>query len=820
MRKRLLALLCALTVIGTSQSYPVMSQTNAAEKASGGTTYYISSKKGNNSNPGTSSGTPWETLDKLQNVNLGPGDSVMLECGSVFNGYIHLKDVRGTADKPIRIGSYGSGNKPVINCGGEGVWYQDYKKAMDNSNHRGKGYVSSAILLYDVDFVEISGLEITNRSDDFDYFMDGTPGLSKTADRMDRTGVAGLARNGGTMEHIYLNDLYIHNVDGNLQDKHMNNGGIQLNAAKPDNEASTGVARYEDVKITNCHVKDVSRAGIVVGYTYNHDKFSGAAIPDDVVKNYGHGRLLLEGNYVQDVGNDGIVAMYADRPVIQNNVSDGAGADLDDNYPGYWQSFCAAIWPWKCKNAVFQYNEAFDTVGEGNGDGQAWDVDWSDGTVYQYNYSHNNGGGAMLVCLDEAYRGTYRYNLSQNDLQCLITFQGNPEAKIYNNVFYIGGDLTTAIHHPAASKRGGAGYLANNIFYNVSSKKAVGSDANGNNSWNPGGNKTFENNIYYGYDEEGFPELPETDAITDDPMFVNPGSGPSSAAASIHGRDAFGGYKISDSSPAVNAGVTIGKGVSKDFFGGKVGMIPDIGIFETSVPEDVTLDVRSEIYDIEGEKITNIPKNTTVEKFIENISYSNGVDLKVMKASAELESSELIEDNVILKVINRANTSEEKSYTLYIKKEYRDYPVDGMTPSVGSYETSSPTEGGAALAFDDDLTTVWHTAWSGCRQDQIWFKIDMGASKDVAGLKYIPRQSGGVNGMFKKYEIYVSDDDNTWTKVANGTWEEGTTTKYAEFDTIKTRYVKLVGVENSTSVAGKLFGSAAEIRLRYVEEVE
>lgn len=125
--------------------------------------------------------------------------------------------------------------------------------------------------------------------------------------------------------------------------------------------------------------------------------------------------------------------------MIQNNVSDTAGVDLDDGYEGYWQSFCAAIWPWKCKDAVFQYNEAFDTVGEGNGDGQAWDIDWSDGTVYQYNYSHNNGGGSMLICLNEAYNGTFRYNLSQDDLKCLITFQGNPLAKIYNNVFYVGG---------------------------------------------------------------------------------------------------------------------------------------------------------------------------------------------------------------------------------------------------------------------------------------------------------------------------------------------------------------------------------------------
>lgn len=60
-----------------------------------------------------------------------------------------------------------------------------------------------------------------------------------------------------------------------------------MNVLKPENEEATGIARYQDVKISNCYVKDVSRAGIVVGYTYQHDKFGGAALADETVKNTG-----------------------------------------------------------------------------------------------------------------------------------------------------------------------------------------------------------------------------------------------------------------------------------------------------------------------------------------------------------------------------------------------------------------------------------------------------------------------------------------------------------------------------------------------------
>ena len=302
--------MCALAVAGTSPNLLPAFQVRAAAREVMGKSYYISSIHGDNSKSGTSEREAWETLDKLKQVKLEPGDQVLLEKGSVFQGYIHLQDVHGTEEAPIKIGSYGTAEaKPRIDAEGQGVWYQSYNGAVDNQKHRSQGYVSSAILLYDVDFVEVSGLEITNASDDFEFFKGATASASQIDDRMDRTGVSGIAKDGGTMEHVYLDNLYIHNVDGNLEDKHMNNGGIQMNVLPPADEGATGIARYHDVKITNCHVKDVSRAGICVGYTYQSGKFNGKAISDTVAKTYGHTELLFEGNYVQNVGNDGIVAM-------------------------------------------------------------------------------------------------------------------------------------------------------------------------------------------------------------------------------------------------------------------------------------------------------------------------------------------------------------------------------------------------------------------------------------------------------------------------------------------------------------------------------
>ena len=797
MKKRLLkSVSLALTVGVFSSLFTVETYAEKSLKRTTGRDYYISSLNGDNSNDATTEDKAWETLDKLVGVDLQPGDRVLLESGSVFNGFIHLKDVSGTKENPIEITKYGGEAKPIINGDGEGVWYQDYVQPMDNSGHRSKGYVSSTVLLYDTDFIKINNLEITNKSDDFDYLS----ASDKVSARMDRTGVAAIAKNGGTMESIYLEDLYIHDVDGNIQDKHMNNGGIQMNVSKPDNESETGIARYDDIVIRGCHVKDVSRAGIVMGYTYNHGKFNGAAIDDETVKKYGHTNILIEENYVQNSGNDAICVMYSYRPLIQKNVSDRAGVDMLEY--SYWQNFCATIWPWKCKDAIFQNNEAFDTIGQNNGDGQAWDIDWSDGTVYQYNYSHNNGGGAMLICLNEAYNGVFRYNISQNDLNSLITFQGNPLAKIYNNVFYVDGDRETRIHHPQPGKRGGQGYLANNIFYNIST-------GNPNDEWEPG-NQQFTHNLYYGYDT-----TPNSDkfAITEDPKFINPGSAPTSSIGKVHDISVFDGYKVKEDSPVINSGIYVAGGNDKDFFGNIVGLIPDIGIQEVDTKNEKPVNViYSNVYNINENDISGVEKKTTVSNFISNFKYSNGVNLKVLNGNKVVNENEIVKSGYKLKVTFVDGSVKE--YIINVNRTFVEYSIDNMTATDGSHQEGNSTEGPGSLAIDNNLSTMWHTNWNGCQRDEAWISIDMGKVQPISMLKYVPRQSGN-NGIIKKYSIYVKEnesDELIKIETEKDVWEVNNQAKYAYFNTVNARYVKLHADESETN-SSSIYVSAAEIRL-------
>ena len=212
-----------------------------------------------------------------------------------------------------------------------------------------------------------------------------------------------------------------------------------MTALKPANEDITGAARFCDITVESCFVYRTSRWGIAVGYTYAHDKFQGAILDEKAFLKYGHEHVVIRNNYVKEAGGDGITAMYALRPLVEHNMTDCIAQEINDriyccpkNRAG---KVAAAIWPWKCKDALFRYNEAADT--RLNQDGMAYDADSGDGTTYEYNYSRQNEGGCVMFCLDEAIHNTFSHNVSYDDLGGTISPSLNPDALLSHNIFYV-----------------------------------------------------------------------------------------------------------------------------------------------------------------------------------------------------------------------------------------------------------------------------------------------------------------------------------------------------------------------------------------------
>ena len=718
MKKKWMSRTLALALAGTTVASMVPTvPVNAKEQAATGTTYYVDSKAGNDSNAGTAENKAFQTLNKVNELNLEPGDTVLLKKGSVFEDQAlkFTKEDSGTAEAPVKISTYGEGERPKINTNGHGQWDLNYGTPLDNQNHKWKGKVSSSILIEDTEYIEIEGLELTNdRKSATDTEKEKK---YNDAYAMDRTGVAGVAKDNGTVDHIVLNDLYIHDVTGNVYNKHMTNGGIYFIVAKPTNEDETGIARYNDVQIRNCSLDTVNRWGIAVGYTYQWRQFETGELPDATMAKYGSSNVVIENNYLNDVGGDAITTMYLDRPLIQYNVSENAAKQI--NTTDYAQRqprldangneigkqdvgagrVAAGIWPWKCKNAIFQYNECFKTLNaaSGNGDGQPWDADYGDGTNYQYNYSHGNTASTIMFCGENSVNNTFRYNISQNEDMGPLDPAGNTgNCQVYNNTFYIKEGLNTI--WSTVHRNNGPVDMENNIFYFASKTPVTVRD------WNPEnrGNKTYSNNLYY-----NITNLPsdaaavKVDAGTQ--VLVNPGSGPNSVATDKAARKhedptketVFDGYKLAENSPAINKGKVVvdrnGYTIDHDFFGHAITAVPEIGAAESDAVAE-TLILRSNVYKVDGTNVSELPKNTTVDAFLKNIIVDTGVKVTVKDGENVLEGTDVVKGGA--KVVLSYEGKENVTYTVVassdkeLKASY--YEVRGTELEV-PYTEKNPT---------------------------------------------------------------------------------------------------------------------------------
>lgn len=531
------------------------------EKNNQGVTYYVSTRTGRDNNDGRSPQTALYSLKMLSGIALHAGDCILLERGCVFaNDYLHLRNLHGREDCPITIGAYGDGALPLIQANGCGIWFQDYGCPLDHPAHRYRGYVSSAVLLYDCSYMEMEDIAITNTAIDIDAAYNDI-------DTMNRTGVAVVAQNAGTLCHIYLRRLDVRHVHGNVYDKHMNNGGIYFTAFKPVNEGLTGIARFDDLLIEDCYLEDVNRWGIAAAYTAYHAHFATKEIPDEVAARYGSSRVIIRGNYVKDAGGDAITTMYCDRPLVEKNISQGAARQI--NCKDYSQSdmgrVAAAVWPWKCKNALFQYNEVFETHyhhGE-NQDGQAFDADWGDGTIYQYNYSHDNGGGCLMICGEEAVNTVFRYNISQNDGRAVLLPASSPMAEIYNNTFYVREDVPFIATNSDAI---GPMVVKNNIVYcNASRAKRE--------EWYPEVTQ-YANNVFFGYEN---PPVEQGENWNADPGLQAPGTGKTGSAGQS-ALDSLEGYRLKPDSIAIGRGAVLPENdLKSDFFGEPLSEVKSIG---------------------------------------------------------------------------------------------------------------------------------------------------------------------------------------------------------------------------------------------------
>lgn len=522
-------------------------------------TYYVDATNGDDTNCGTSPETAWKTLDKVNSCEFAPGSSILLKKGETWNGKLSPKG-NGTADAVNFLGNYGEGEKlPVIN---------------------GNGCENGAVEFFNQEYWEINGLEVTNAAEG--ETLGNADTYDKNKNTQTRHGIYVVLENfdaegDNTAEHIYVKNCVVHHVIGTLAHPHKGVGIFFY----VDNSADK--SRFNDILIEGNQVYDVDRSGIIIRSQDTTD-------PDSTYNT----NVVIQKNYLKNIGGDGIVAKVSSAPLIQYNVCENACARATGGNVNN-----AAVWVWQCKDAVIQYNEVYGTgLKGGNADGQAFDSDYNcEGTIIQYNYSHHNDGGFVLLIAPSANdfnKGTtVRYNISENDKKDIFEISGSVEdAKIYNNTVYQSLDETTTllrVNTYFAVPKDEIEFI-NNIFYSTKEGIVIKETDNGRPLR---GNIRFETNLFCGYkvpesvnrevNDPTFPghwTLTAENCLNKDPKLAAPGTGVTGIDFTDTNR--LSGYRTTEDSPCVNAGIAIDANGGKDFWGNSLYIEnPDIGAFET-----------------------------------------------------------------------------------------------------------------------------------------------------------------------------------------------------------------------------------------------
>jgi len=130
-----------------------------------GTTYYIS-VDGSDSNSGKSKGKAWKTIEKVNMLDLSPGDQIRLRAGEKFEGTITLtSEDTGTENARVTISSFGGG-KAVIKGGDNEAFRVDSCNFLTIKNleltgqGRKFGNTSDGLLVRNCDNVVIDDLEV------------------------------------------------------------------------------------------------------------------------------------------------------------------------------------------------------------------------------------------------------------------------------------------------------------------------------------------------------------------------------------------------------------------------------------------------------------------------------------------------------------------------------------------------------------------------------------------------------------------------------------------------------------------------------------
>jgi len=330
-------------------------------------TYYVSQSSGNDTWNGLApswdgANGPWKTLARASTETYIPGDQILLKCGDTWNEELHPGG-NGTPSNPVLIGSYGTGDKPVID-------------RLDYTQDR------IGIHLADQEGFKIVGIE-------FNRCMTGI--------------YAEYSNDCPTKEFLWIEDCYFHDS--------LTYGDYQNYPAPRNISLGICLFSYElenrivltDIMIKNCVFRRLASAV----WTNSPDNFNKTA---SFIYNFGNMTMedcLFEEGYQWQMGIRGV-----DGGLVRRCVTVDVGRGFTA-----WNGVAGAMF-FRCKNWLFEDSEwGFISRGGGSGDGEAFDFEGNcDDNIMRNCLFHDTDGPGFLICV---YASDGNYNMRNRLENCV-----------------------------------------------------------------------------------------------------------------------------------------------------------------------------------------------------------------------------------------------------------------------------------------------------------------------------------------------------------------------------------------------------------------
>ncbi len=481
---------------------------------------YISAT-GNNQNDGLTPATAWKSMNFLNGKEFGPGAKILFKRGESFPGALTLLG-SGSAEEPIVVGAYGTGNKPILT----GKWNSKEIFLLDSGN----------------EYIEFFGLKLTNYNTTFQ-------------DVKERYGIRiKIPARAGELKHLHFDKLDFFNIQGSGKEWHEeDHRSAGIYATTADNDVYG--ARFNDVVIENSTFTDIDGLGVLL-------KDMSQDITDvrkDATPYFPTVGFVFQNNSGLNIYRNLLMLRGTKDALIQHNT-------MDTTVEG------SAFWSFATEGTLVQYN-LFKHLRAADADAYALHFDYNNkDTLMQYNIGYDIEGGLIEYIVDSTYPNSFQENgIARYNIGIDVGFRDKPNGagifltgrvtggQFYNNtLIQLNKPMTNAI---SFNDWGGEwpdnNQIFNNIFY-VAGDETV--KHNQPIRFNKLGN-VVSNNLYAG--NIAPPQtwdniITDINPISGDPMFVNP--------AGLTAED----FMITPGSAAIGKGLVIADNGGVDYFGNAV----------------------------------------------------------------------------------------------------------------------------------------------------------------------------------------------------------------------------------------------------------